>query len=294
MDVVGLGAASVDHVHVVPVLPAPGRHDKVRIASSFIFAGGQVATMAAACVSFGLRARYLGPLGTDANARVVRHDLTRHGVDLTGAIVREADTQSAIILVHEQSGERLVAWHRDPALSPGDGDLQVDALASGRVLHVDDVDQAMSIRAARMAAARGVIVTSDLDRVTEQTPALVASVTIPIFAAHLPEALTGEADPERALRKLRLSHAGLLCVTLGADGAAALDGDRFLHAPAAPVTTVDTTASGDVFRAGFVRGLLAGHPIDTILKFANAAAAIACTRRGAIASIPMLEEIPES
>jgi sulfofructose kinase len=293
-DVVGLGANSVDEVHVVPVLPSPGRHDKVRIVSSEIFAGGQVATMMAACGLFGLRARYLGPFGSDANMRVLMHELTRCAVDITGAITRDAETQRAVILVEQGTGERLVIWRRDPRLTPEEADLDPGALTSGRVLHVDDVDQGTSIRAARTAKARGVIVTSDIDRVTDRTPELVDAVSVPIFAAHVPEVLTGEADPERALRKLRGSHPGLLCVTLGARGALALDGDRAVHVPASPVTAVDTTASGDVFRAGFVRGLLAGHPIDDILKFANAAAARACLRRGAIASIPTLEEIGES
>jgi sugar/nucleoside kinase (ribokinase family) len=292
-DVVGLGANSVDDVHVVRVLPAPGRHDKVRIASSETFAGGQVATMLAACSLFGLRARYLGPFGSDANMRVLMHELTRHDVDISGALMREADTQYAVILVEEATGERLVAWRRDPRLTPGEADLDPDALASGRVLHVDDVDMETSIRAARIASSRGVIVTSDIDRVTARTPELVAAVTIPIFAAHVPEALTGEADPERALRRLRRSHPGLLCMTLGEQGAMALDGDRAVRVPAPVVTAVDTTASGDVFRAGFVAGLLAGRPIAAILAFANAAAARACTRRGAIASIPTLEEIGE-
>lgn len=293
-DVVGLGANSVDQVHVVPVLPAPGAHDKVRIGASFTFAGGQVATMVAACAAFGLRTRYLGPFGSDANARVVRHELTRYDVNLTGAVLRDADTQSALILVHEHGGERIIAWSRDVRLSPDEDQLNVESLTSGRVLHVDDVDEETSIRAAGIASAQGVIVTSDLDRITERTPELVASVTYPIFAQHVPVALTGESDPERALRKLRRSHSGVLCMTLGARGAAALDGDRFVLTPAPPVVAVDTTSSGDVFRAGFVRGLLAGHPIDAILKFANAAAAIACTRRGAMASIPLLEEIQDS
>jgi sugar/nucleoside kinase (ribokinase family) len=293
-DVVGLGANSVDDVLVVPVLPAPGPHDKVQITSYETFPGGQVATMITACAVFGLRARYLGPFGSDSNVRVLMHELSRCGVDLTGAIHRHADTQHATILVEERTGERLVAWRRDPRLSPDEADLDASALASGRVLHVDDVDQDTSIKAARIAAARGVIVTSDIDRVTERTGELVAAVTVPIFAAHVPEALTGEADPERALRTLRRTHPGLLCVTLGERGAMALDGDRLVHAPAVRVTSIDTTASGDVFRAGFVRGLLAGRPIEEILAFANAAAARACTRRGALASIPTLEEIGDA
>jgi sugar/nucleoside kinase (ribokinase family) len=252
--------------------------------------GGQVATMLAACSALGLRARYLGAVGNDENGRRIREELERRGVDVSSLIVHEATSRFAIILVDESTGERTVLWHRDSRLTLGDSEIDPAALAA-RVLHVDGVDEEAAIRAARLAAANGVRVTSDLDRVTDRTPELVASVSVPIFAEDVPVALTGEADQERALRKLRKHHSGLLCVTLGPGGSMALDGDRLVHVPAFPVDAVDTTGAGDVFRAGFVYGLLAGWGTRDILQFANAAAAISCTRVGALAGTPSLDEV---
>ena len=80
-------------------------------------------------------------------------------------------------------------------------------------------------------------------------------------------------------------------MTLGEQGAAALDGDRFHFAPAVPVTVVDNTGAGDVFRAGVIYGLLLGWDVPELLRFANAAAAISCTRHGAIASVPSLDDV---
>jgi sugar/nucleoside kinase (ribokinase family) len=288
-DVIGLGASSVDLVYTLPAAPeVRGPHSKLPITSHFVSCGGQVATMVAACASFGLRAGYLGPLGHDAHAALVRDELARRGVDLSQAIVREAPNQFAVILIDERTGERIVLWRRDPGL--GLDGIPLD-LPAARVLHVDDVDEEVSIRAARLATSRGMIVTSDLDRVTGRTAELVASVTIPIFDEHVPARLTGERDPERALRALRKDHGGLLCVTLGDRGAMALDGDRIIHAPAHPVVAVDTTAAGDVFRAGLVTALLEGRATETALAFANVAAALSCTRRGAMAGIPARREV---
>jgi sulfofructose kinase len=119
---------------------------------------------------------------------------------------------------------------------------------------------------------------------------LIATVSVPIFAEHVPPALTGEPDPERALRKIRRAHPGLLCVTLGAHGSMVLDGDRLHYQPACPITPVDTTGAGDVFRGAFIVALLRGDAPPDILRFANAAAAVACTRPGAIDGVPGLEE----
>ncbi len=133
--------------------------------------------------------------------------------------------------------------------------------------------------------------TSDLDRMTERTEELVAAVTIPIFAEHLALQLTGESDHERALRKVRKKHDGLLMTTIGAHGAVVLAGDHFHVVPGFAVEAVDTTGSGDVFRGGFIYGLLNGWPIEQAVRFANAAAAISCTRLGAINGVPSMDDV---
>ena len=116
-------------------------------------------------------------------------------------------------------------------------------------------------------------------------------ITIPIFAEHVPLALTGKDDPESALRALRNRHDGLLCVTLGQHGALALDGDRPIYVPGYQITAVDTTGAGDVFRGGFIYGLAKRWPTAQILQFANAAAAVSCTRLGALTGVPDLSDV---
>jgi sulfofructose kinase len=106
-------------------------------------------------------------------------------------------------------------------------------------------------------------------------------------------ALTGLADIEAALRKLRRTLDNLLVVTMGEHGASALEGDRFYHEPAFRVHAVDTTGAGDVFRGGFIYALVNGQPIDQALRTANAAAAVSCTRLGALNGVPTLSEVTE-
>lgn len=294
MDVIGLGASSVDYVNLLPAVPrAAGEYAKLRISSHFISCGGQVATALATCRALGLRARYLGPVGSDANGARIRAEMERLDVDVSTVIVREAANQFAVILVDESTGERIVLWDRDQRLTLADADIDAGLFASARVLHVDDVDEGAAIRAARLASSHGVLVTSDLDRVTDRTAELVASVTVPIFAEHVPAALTGESDPERALRKIRKAHPGLLCVTLGTSGAMALDGDCLVHEPAFAIEAVDTTGAGDVFRGAFICGRMAGWPLPQVLQFANAAAAMSCTRLGAIAGVPSQADVQQ-
>jgi len=184
-----------------------------------------------------------------------------------------------------------VLWDRPDSLLLADTDLPVDALRTARAVLVDDVDPRASLAAARIAREAGVPVVTDLDHVTPLSEDLIRTASHPVLSEHLPEALTGEADLERALRKLRAWNAGLLTVTIGERGAVAMDGDRFVHVAGFRVTAVDTTGSGDVFRGAFIAGLLAGLPTEALLRQANAVAAISCTRAGALDSVPAAAEV---
>jgi sugar/nucleoside kinase (ribokinase family) len=259
----------------------------------------------------GLRTAYIGTTGSDPNGERIRRELARRGVDVTRVRVRDAANPHAVILLDDR-GERVVLWERSAGLELGPDDLDLPLIQSARLLHVDDVDEEAAIRAARAARAAGMPVTSDIERVTPRTAELVAAVTIPIFAEQVPEALTGERDVERALRKLQqdrlegpavrlkpdatfaggvATDAGdLLCVTLGARGAMLVAGDRLYHEPAHQIAAVDTTGAGDVFRGAFIVALLRGDGPADILRFANAAAALSCTRVGAMAGVPTIED----
>jgi sulfofructose kinase len=287
-----VGANSVDYVYRLPAAPLTDSPTaKMRISSHAVACGGQMATALSACAALGLRPAYVGAIGDDENGRRVRQELAGRGIDLTHLVTRSGTNQFAVIIVDERTGERIVLWDRDdrlmlrPALPPA------ALVAAARLVHVDDVDEAAAIRAATLAREAGVPATSDLDRVTDRTGELVAAVSIPIFAEHVLPAITGEADPERALRKLRRTHAGMLCVTLGSRGSMMLAGDRLYYKPGVAVAAVDTTGAGDVFRAGFIYALLNGKPPEEILTFANAAAALSCTKPGALNSVPTLADI---
>ena len=286
-----MGANSVDYVYRLPASPrADSPTAKMRISSHSMQCGGQMATALSACAAMGLRTAYLGAMGDDPNGTRIRDELVRRGIDLTHCVVRKGVNQFAVIAVEEKTGERIVLWDRDDCLLLTPSEVSARAVASARLVHVDDVDQEAAILAATLAREAGVPATSDIDRVTDRTDALVDAVSVPIFAEHVPPAITGEDDPERALRKLRKRHPGLLCITLGPRGSVILDGDQMIHEPAIPVHAVDTTGAGDVFRAAFIHALLRGESARDILRFANATAAVSCMRPGAIASVPTLDE----
>ncbi|MGE5358304.1 MAG: PfkB family carbohydrate kinase [Bacteroidales bacterium] len=316
-DVVGVGINSVDRIAVVPHFPQPsGPRSKLRLSRYRAMCGGQTATALAACARLGLRAKYVGAVGRDADGAMVSKELAVAGVDVSSVVSRDAVNRFALVLVDEGTGGRAVLWDFDERLALSDDDLPTDALQAARLIHVDDVDVRAAIRAARIGRARGVPVTSDIDQVTGDTRELLDAVTVAIFAEHVPEQLAADvrrwsgdsanvggpmtgrgpaASTSDAIRAALLTlprrEDQAFVVTLGERGALALDSDGFHHHPAFPVRAADTTGAGDVFRAGFIYALLRGWPRDEQLRFGNAAAAVSCTRIGAMASVPTLAEV---
>ncbi len=291
-DVLGVGCNSVDYVYRLPASPkADSPTAKLRISSHQTMFGGQMATAMAACAGFGLKSAYLGSAGNDHNGRLILSELAGRGVDVSHVLTRECANRFAVITVDETSGERIVLWDRDNRLDITRADMDPALIGSSRLVHVDDEDQEAAIAAALIARKAGVPVTSDIDRITSRTADLVAAVSIPIFANHVLPAITGESGIERALRILRKSHTGMLCVTVGPEGAIMLVDDELIIEKGFAITAVDTTGAGDVFRAAFIYGLLNGYPPRRMLRFANAAAAVSCTRAGAMAGVPALGEV---
>jgi sugar/nucleoside kinase (ribokinase family) len=298
--IVGFGENSVDIVYRLPQYPQPGTStSKVAIDRRDVRPGGQVATTLATCAALGLSTRYVGAFGNDEHGTIIRAELRRCGIDLSQALVREAANRYAVILVDGSQdpagaasrGERVVLWHRDSRLAIVPADVRREWIGGATLVHVDETDLDAAVALARLARQAGLDVTCDIDQVTPDTMSLLDAVSIPILAEHVPAALTGESNSERALRALRHHHSGRLVVTLGHQGAAMLDGDRYLHASGLAVDVVDSTGAGDVFRGAFIFSSSRGDAPDQTLRFANAAAALACTKEGAMQSVPTSAEV---
>ena len=80
-------------------------------------------------------------------------------------------------------------------------------------------------------------------------------------------------------------------VTLGADGALVVEGDRAEHVPAQPVAVVDTTGAGDTFCGALADALARGATLVEAARWGVAAAALSVTRSGAQDGMPTAEMV---
>lgn len=279
VDVVGVGLNATDTLISLPAYPERG--SKLEYTDLRILPGGQVATTMVACQTWGLTTRYVGKLGDDEAARLHRDAFERTGVDSRLITVTGGVSPQSLIMV-DSGGERTVLCHRDERLTLLPHEVDPEWVVNARVLHVDGHDTAAATQAVRWARAAGVLTVADLDDVYLGVEELIANIDYLIVNQDFSNRLTGEADLGDALRAMRSRYGSrLAAATLGRGGVLAWDGDRMVHRAAYDVQVIDTTGAGDIFRAGFIYGLLQRWPLERQLDFSCAAAAINCTAQGA-------------
>lgn len=291
VDVVGVGLNATDTLIHLSTYPTLG--SKVEYRRATVLPGGQVATTVAACAHWGLQTRYVGKLGEDDASRLHRAEFARAGVETQIVTVPGGASAQSLILV-DGAGERTVLNRRDDRLILQPDELDREWIVNARALHVDGYDTAAATLAATWARAAGVMVIADLDETYPGVEELLENIDYLIVNKDFPGRLTGEQDLERALRRMyERFDCRLTASTLGPEGVLAWDGRTFHSIPAFSVPVVDTTGAGDVFRAGFIYGLLQDWPLDQQLDFACSAAALNCMGVGARGGIQTVEAIEQ-
>lgn len=285
-DLLGVGQCSLDHVGLVDAMPSFG--GKLRMSSAHALPGGQVATAVRAAARLGLRAALVTSIGDDGAEERVLAPAREEGVELVALKrVPGAASQLAFILVERKSGERSVLWYRDPRLALAPSDIPREAIHATRLLHLDAGDPEAGAWAAGVAQEAGVPVLLDADHYAPSLEPLLERVDYPVVSSEFADALGGAAE---ALRELAHRGARLPVVTLGSRGCLAGSPPGWLS-PGFRVDARDTTGAGDAFHAGFAWALLAGHGAASVLRFANAVAALNCCALGAQGGLPTRREV---
>lgn len=272
------GSINVDVTVPVPHLPRPG--ETVLGGDYALLPGGKGANQALAARRAGGEVALAGAVGRDGFADVALDLLRRDGVGLDLVRVVERPTGCAQIMVGE-GGENLIAVASGANGAVAAGQVPDDRFGPGVTLvcqmEVPAAETAALIQRAHRAGARTVL---NLAPALPIDPAVFGALDWLI-------ANEGEAATLGPVRPL-----GGLVVTRGEKGAVAMlaDGTR-LEVPALALTPVDTTGAGDAFVGAFAARLDLGFEVAEALRFASAAAGLACLGRGAQPAMPRREAI---
>jgi ribokinase len=243
--------------------------------------------------------RLIGCVGDDADGRRISRSLADAGIGVEGLVTSsDTATGTALITVDTEGRNQI-------AVAPGaNHHLTVemvspfaDSIAWADVVVCQLETPLPVVRwALGEARRRDVVTVLNPAPVQPLDPEILALVDFLTPNEHEAARLTGLAvdslaSAREAAERLLASGAGSVLVTLGEGGVLACYGDNAVHFPAFSVQAVDTTAAGDAFNGALALGLAAGGTLEQAIPLASAAAALACTKRGAQDSLPVRAEV---
>ncbi len=288
------GAVNLDIIVSAERLPGPG--ETVFGGDYGLGPGGKAANQALAARRAGAAAHLVARVGDDGFADLALANLRQEGVDITAVTPCAHPTGIATICVDGQGENQIViAGGANLALEAGD---IPEELLTEETLFLLQMEARPETNWAAIARARerGCRIALNVAPVAS-VPSEILD-TLSYLIVNEPEAravATGEGldadDPERLARILSQRHDMKVIITLGSAGALACDGENLWRVGPLPVRAVDTTGAGDSFTGYFLAAIDAGCGIDTALRRASIAGALACTRFGAQAAIPALAEV---
>ncbi len=278
--------------------------------------GGAPANVAVAAARLGAKSAFWGKVGDDAFGTYLRKVLVENRVDASGLRTGSQPTTMAVVSV-DGTGERSFRFLRGADRDICPEEVDEDAVLRTKILHFGSVSltagmsRSATIFAARTAHKNGGLVSYD----PNYRPALWANqaeaaewMTIPLplvdiikLAEEELPLLTGTADLEEGTGILEGRGLSLILVTLGSQGVFCRWRGETWKQPGISVKVADTNGAGDTFLGAVLSRLcargekllegLTQAELKDILAFSNRAAALTCSRSGAIPAMPTLEEL---
>jgi sulfofructose kinase len=282
------GVAVIDFVFQLDEMPR--RAEKYRANSAEIVGGGGAANAAVTVARLGGRAMLATRLGDDAIADMIEAELGREGVDRS-LVKRYPGKRSSFSSVFiDAQGERQIVNFRDMGMS-FDADWLGALLPARFEAALADTRWPQGgpavLKAARTQGVPGVV---DAEAPIHEAAATMRAGTHVAFSMQGLRDYAGHTDVERGLRQAASDLGAWVCVTDGGNGVTWLKDGTIGHVPAFPVAVVDTLAAGDVWHGAFALCLGEGMAEPDAIRFANAVAAIKCTRFGGRAGVPNRSE----
>lgn len=296
-NIMVIGSLNMDVVIRCQQLPLAGQ--TVLAESSTEFCGGKGANQAVAAAKAGGNVQMVGCVGNDAFASRLRGNLTDHCVDDSAVKdVSESASGLAVICV-DQAGQNSIvvvpgANHQvDEILlaSVADQLAECDALLLQMEIPMPTV-----LAAIQMAREAGVRVILDPAPAPMMVPDQIFDVDLICPNESEASALVGHSvrsidDAAKAADILRGRGANCVAITMGNRGAWLSTDEASELIPAFAVDVLDTTAAGDAWVGAAAVWWCQTGNLKQAVSFANAAGALAASRKGTQASLASREEI---
>ena len=295
--IIVFGSINMDLVVYSDKQPAKG---ETILGNSFeTFKGGKGANQAVAVAKLGLPVSLIGKVGNDVFGDELLENLNRETVDTSMIVRHEGPSGVAFIYVFEQTSENhiiVISGSNKEVKSNQISDKELstsDVLISQLEVPPSEIED-LFIRAKNSGTYRMLNAAPALEiskNLIRETDLLVMN------ESELENLSERSVDKENidsiaeAIKVLNLKTTQSIAVTLGSKGVYVYTNQKGDFIDGHKIEAVDTTGSGDCFIGALATHYLKSNDLLDSVNFANKAAALSVTKRGASASMPTLEEV---
>jgi len=281
--------------------------------------GGAPCNVLALLAKMGHKAAFIGKVGKDGFGEQLTAGLVETGISTEGLMYDES-VHTTLAVVHTYAdGDRDFSFYRNPGadMMLRAEEVKDEIIRNSKIFHfgslsmTDEPVRSAHLHALKVAEEAGVLrsydpnlrppLWPDLEVAKENILELMGHCDILKISDNEIQWLSGLEDYDEGIAWLRSRYnIPLIFLTLGKDGSRAYCGDVRTEQPGFKMNTIETTGAGDTFFGSVLHHILekgfrpyTKEELDEMLRFANAAAALVTTRRGALRVMPSLDEITE-
>ena len=282
--------------------------------------GGAVSNVLAMMNRLGHTTAFMGKVGNDIFGKLLIRTLDELSINTQNVLMDQDIRTTLAFVANDETGDRSFSFYRNPGADMmfTEDEVNEDAIRSSKIFHFGTLSMThegvrkATKKALKIAKENNLIISFDpnlreslwrsLDDAKEQFDYGMRYCDVLKISDNEIQWFTGNEDYEEGVRYLQKTYQiPLILLSLGKDGSRAYCKDMRVDVPAfIQKNTIETTGAGDTFFGSclhFVleKGLdnLKEQDMKQMLTFANAAAALITTRKGALKVMPTREEIME-
>ena len=281
--------------------------------------GGAPCNVLSMLQKLGDKTAFIGKVGNDGFGHLLTKAVQEQGIDTTG-LVYDDDVHTTLALVlKKENGDRDFAFYRNPGadMNLKEEEVNESLIASSSIFHfgtlslTDESVKKATQKAVKAAKENGLTITFDpnlreplwrsLEEAHEQVAWGLQQADVVKISDNEITWFTGMDNYDEGIAFLQKEYPNLklICLSMGGDGSKAVYRDIHVAYPAfLQEATIETTGAGDTFCACMIHTVLENgidhldeEKLKEMLKFANAAASLVTTKKGALRVMPTKEEV---
>lgn len=255
---------------------------------------------------------FIGKVGNDQFGRLLKSTIEEIGIESKGLILDE-EIKTTLAFVHTfPDGDREFSFYRKPGadMMLKEDEVDYDLIRQTRIFHfgtlsmTDEPAKGATKKALEVAKEAGCLISFDpnlrpplwgsLDQAKEMMEYGFGYCDILKISDNEIQFVSGKEDYDEGIKYLQDKYQiPLILLTLGKDGSRAYYKDMRVERKGFVMKTIETTGAGDTFCGSSLNAVLEGdfenlteNDLREMLTFANAAAALITTKKGAIRAMP--------